>query len=85
MSGSVTPWTDMEALCEAIRKTGSRAEAAALVATWRSPRRAKQLRLPVVGEPPPVANDTLSREEQVEAARGVVRAIVAASDKAGAA
>lgn len=79
------PWTDMEALCEAIRKTGSKAEAAALIATWRAPRRDKQLPLPVGDDTPAAANDTLSREEQVEAARGVVRAIVAASDKAGAA
>lgn len=32
------PWTDLRALAVAIQQTRSRAEAAALVATWRAPR-----------------------------------------------
>lgn len=66
----------MDALCEALRRTKSKAEAAALIATWRAPvRRAKQLPLPMPKAPETPANDTLSREEQVQAGRGVLAAI----------
>jgi hypothetical protein len=33
------PWTDMDALAAAIHGTTSRANAAALIATWRAPKR----------------------------------------------
>lgn len=33
------PWTDLQALAVAIQHTKSRADAAALIATWRTPRR----------------------------------------------
>lgn len=76
-------WTDMEALCEAMRRTRSKGEAAALVATWRAPKRAKQLPLAIPVEPTYPANDVPpSREEQVDGARGVLRAIDAATHKA---
>ncbi len=33
------PWTDLQALAVAIQHTTSRADAAALIATWRAPKR----------------------------------------------
>lgn len=76
-------WTDMEALCEALRLTRSKGEAAALIATWRAPKRAKQLPLALPAETAYPANDVPpSREAQVDGARGVLRAIDAAAHKA---
>ena len=70
----MNPWTDMDALCAAIRRTKSKAEAAALIATWRAPR-AKQLPLKMaVPESSPV-NDTMTPAQRIEASRAVVLAI----------
>lgn len=52
------PWTDLKALAVAIQLTKSRADAAALVATWRAPK-------PI---PEPRSVDFLD-EEQDEAAQ----------------
>lgn len=78
----MNPWTDLDALCAAIRRTKNKGEAAALIATWRSPARAKQLPLRLA--PPPTApeNDTMTPEEQVAAGRAAIRAIEASAGKA---
>lgn len=72
-------WTDMDALCAAIRRTKSRGEAAALLATWRTPSRVKR------EEPIPVAKPSnkapLSRDEEARLSRGVVAAIEAAEKR----
>ena len=70
----MNPWTDMDALCAAIRRTKNKAEAAALIATWRTPR-AKQLPLKLAAAESGPVNDTMTPAQQVEASRAVVRAI----------
>ncbi len=77
----MNPWTDMDALCAAIRRTKTKGEAAALLATWRAPSRAKQLplRMPAAAGP---ENDTMTPEEQVAAGRAAIRAIEANEGKA---
>lgn len=77
----MSPWTDMDALCAAIRRTKTKGEAAALLATWRAPSRAKQLplRMPTAAGP---ENDTMTPEEQVAAGRAAIRAIEANEGKA---
>lgn len=79
----MSAWTDMDALCAAIRRTKNRGEAAALIATWRVPVRAKQLPLRAPAAGTPSGAPLLSRDEQVRLARGAIRAIEEASDKAG--
>lgn len=76
----MNPWTDMDALCAAIRRTKTKGEAAALLATWRAPSRAKQLPLKLpVPEPMSPENDTLSPEEHGKAGRAAILAIEAAA------
>ena len=72
-------WTDMDALCAAMRRTKSRGEAAALLATWRTPTRVRREEpAPVVK---PLKKAPLSRDEEVRLSRGVIAAIEAAEKR----
>ena len=72
----------MDALCAAIRRTKTKGEAAALLATWRAPSRAKQLPLRMTATVASPDNDTMTPEEQVAAGRAAIRAIEANEGKA---
>ncbi len=78
----MNPWTDMDALCAAIRRTKTKGEAAALIATWRAPSRAKQLPLRLAAASASPENDTMTPEEQAAAGRAAIRAIEANAGKA---
>lgn len=70
----------MDALCAALRRTKSKAQAAALIATWRTrPARAKQLPLAIREEMTGPANDTLTPEQHAAAGRAAIQAIEAAT------